>query len=153
MKPSITRRSPQQTFNIATILDGLKQPEYVALTGNQGDLHDGDYLLVDRQRRPRKGDRVICDDKDGYHVCEYESAAETGPVYATVVSLVRDFRKIKRPKSQSQDKRISGLTAALSRLERVPENEAERFRLETEIYKLQHKSNADEWPEVIGGEE
>jgi hypothetical protein len=151
MKPSITRRSGQQTFNIATILHGLKQPEYVALTGDRGELRDGDKLLVDRLRKPRKGDWVICDDKDGYHVCEYESAKETGEIYAVVVSLVRDFRKIKRPKSPSPDKRVSQLNAALSRLERVPENEAERFRLETEIFNLEHESNTEEWPDVIGG--
>jgi hypothetical protein len=45
---------------------------------------------------------------------------------------------------------IDGIRGKLDRLERLPENEAERFRLETEIYGLENES--DEWPDVIGAE-
>jgi hypothetical protein len=144
-----SRRSRQQTFDLTTILDGIRQPEYVHLVNaDDGELHNGDYLLVDRLRRPRKGDWVVWSEDNQHHICRYESAAKTGEIYAVVVSLIRDFRKIKRPKSQ--DRKISQLNDALARLERVPENEAERFRLETEIFKLGHVSDMEEWPDVIG---
>ena len=45
---------------------------------------------------------------------------------------------------------IASLQAKLTRLERLPENEAVRFQLESEIYRLEREANADEWPELIG---
>lgn len=148
-KNTNTRRKPkQETFNIATVLDGVKQAEWVALSGDNGELHDGDKLLVDRQRKPRKGDWVVWSDDDGHHVCEYTSAAETGEIYAVVVSLIRDFRK-PRPKQKARSVQIPALKQKLERLERAPENEGERFRLETEIFRLENPAK-DEWPEVIG---
>jgi hypothetical protein len=143
-------RSRQQTFNIATILDGIRQPEYVALNGDSGELQSGDYLLVDRQRRPRRGDWVVWSEDNQHHVCRYKSAAETGEIYAVVVSLIRDFRRIKRT-NQSKDRGVSRLKSALERLERAPENEGERFRIETEIFNLEHNADTEEWPDVIGG--
>lgn len=49
---------------------------------------------------------------------------------------------------------VVALREELSRLERLPENEATRFQLEKEIYQLEREANADgEWPQVIGPSE
>lgn len=46
---------------------------------------------------------------------------------------------------------LSRLRDRLENLELVPENEATRFQLETQIYKLQREAESvDEWPNVIG---
>jgi hypothetical protein len=81
-------------------------------------------------------------------------------IHGVLVRLIRDYRK--RPKrspsgqaKQAQNRQVKKLEDALARLERLPENEAERFELESEIYKIEHKGKgaiADEWPDVIGGE-
>lgn len=47
----------------------------------------------------------------------------------------------------AEDIPIKKLRDTLSRLERLPENEAERFRLETEIHRLERTD--EEWPEFI----
>ena len=44
------------------------------------------------------------------------------------------------------------LRSRLEQLEYLPENEAVRFQLETQIYQLEQEQNRNEWPEVIGGE-
>ena len=67
-----SRRSRQQTFDLTTIMDGIRQPEYVHLVNaDDGELHNGDYLLVDRQRRPRKGDWVVWSEDNQHHICRY----------------------------------------------------------------------------------
>jgi hypothetical protein len=48
--------------------------------------------------------------------------------------------------TDANDSLIS-LRQKLDKLERLPENETERFKLETEIYKLDQER--EEWPEVI----
>lgn len=146
----MSRSKPkEETFNIATILDGVNQAEWVYLKGDLSELRDGDKLLVDRLRKPRTGDWVVWIDHDGSHVCEYKSAAQTGEVYAVVVSLLRDLRK-PRPKQKPQVNEVADLRHKLERLERAPENEATRFQLETEIYALENQTEPDEeWPEVI----
>lgn len=45
---------------------------------------------------------------------------------------------------------IETLCARLDRLELLPENEATRFQIETQIYKLEQQTVGDEWPEIIG---
>jgi len=53
--------------------------------------------------------------------------------------------------SQNNDGRVAELRAKLERIERLPENEAMRFQIEGEIWKLENESSADDvlWPELI----
>jgi hypothetical protein len=63
-------------------------------------------------------------------------------------------KEISLPEPEPQDNlRIEELRARLQNLETLPENEAVRFQLETEIYRLEQEQKRDEWPEVIGGED
>ena len=49
---------------------------------------------------------------------------------------------------------LTDLATKLAKLERLPENEAVRFQLESEIYQLERESVAEkEWPDVFGEEE
>jgi hypothetical protein len=45
---------------------------------------------------------------------------------------------------------LTDLRNKLARLERVPENEAIAFQLESEIYRLEQEATLNEWPDVIG---
>jgi hypothetical protein len=49
-----------------------------------------------------------------------------------------------------EGKRIEELREELRRIERLPENEAARFAVETELYKLETAGEPEEWPELIG---
>lgn len=49
-------------------------------------------------------------------------------------------------------KRLEQLRRRLDRVEPLPENEAVRFQLETEIYRLEYAQPEDEWPEFVGEE-
>lgn len=53
------------------------------------------------------------------------------------------------PCASQNDKRVSELRDELKRIERLPENEATRFAIQTEIHRLEHEGALDEWPEVI----
>jgi len=50
------------------------------------------------------------------------------------------------PRENADQVRISELRVRLNHIEPLPENEAVRFKLETQIYQLEQ---ADEWPEII----
>jgi len=156
-----TKSRRQRLFDIGTLLNGLKDAVFVEMGGDAGDFHEGDMVLVDRQRSPRKGDYVVRDDGEGrLDVVEFSdwrtfrfSTAE-GSILGVVVSLIRDFRKLpkrKSPATQNRriNRRVSRLRGELAKLERVPENEAERFKLETEIYRAEREQDLEEWPEVI----
>lgn len=52
--------------------------------------------------------------------------------------------------AQQQEPSIDELRARLNSIEHLPENEAVRFQLETQIHRLEQEQ--EEWPEVIGGE-
>ncbi len=46
---------------------------------------------------------------------------------------------------------LVALRNTLAKLERLPENEAERFKLETDIYRLEGEvANAHDWPDTVG---
>lgn len=76
-----------------------------------------------------------------------------------VLEFVESHARFPRPgesideedRRPEQAEAISLLCAKLEALEFLPENEPTRFQLETEIYKLEHESDTDEWPDVIGG--
>jgi hypothetical protein len=56
--------------------------------------------------------------------------------------------------SKPEDSRLSELRARLAALDEEDEQilrGTERFRLEKEIYDLEHEQDIDEWPDVIGG--
>jgi hypothetical protein len=46
---------------------------------------------------------------------------------------------------------LTSLREKLAKLEYLPENEAVRFNLESEIYRLERDADSDEWPYMIGG--
>lgn len=46
---------------------------------------------------------------------------------------------------------LTDLRDKLAKLERLPENEAISLQLESAIYRLEHETDTDEWPDVIGG--
>src|ERR1051326_1019099 len=53
------------------------------------------------------------------------------------------------PTPREENESLITLRQRLNRLERLPENEATAFQLETEIYRLKNESPADEWPDLI----
>lgn len=57
-------------------------------------------------------------------------------------------RSPKRTEIKADDP-LHDLRERLAKLERVPENEAISFQLQTEIYRLEHETTIDEWPDVI----
>lgn len=64
-----------------------------------------------------------------------------------VIGVVRQvIRALKDPNHAEPDR----LKEILTELEQVPENEGERFRLESDIYRLE-REDTDEWPDVIEG--
>lgn len=71
----------------------------------------------------------------------------------TVKNPRKRQNKVKVSEVANEEDSTSAIRGKLAKLERLPENEAERFRLETEIYQLERAPNSDEWPEVIGGAE
>ena len=63
----------------------------------------------------------------------------------------RSDRTTKNESVECEDPAVSNLRSKLKDLERLPENEAVAFQLETEIYKLEREADvaADEWPDEI----
>jgi hypothetical protein len=54
------------------------------------------------------------------------------------------------PVAETRSVEIEELRKKLNMLERLPENEAIALQLESEIYRLEHESTIEEWPDVIG---
>jgi len=52
-------------------------------------------------------------------------------------------------RTNADAEKLADLRAHLECLEFLPENEACRLRLETELYKLEYEDDSEEWPEVI----
>lgn len=52
-------------------------------------------------------------------------------------------------KSDARGRKIAELRDELRHVERLPENEAARFEIESEIYRLEREGDAGEWPELI----
>lgn len=156
-------RRNQNFYDFDSLLSGVEDGKMVKVADRIAgcfDFQEGDMLLIDRQRSRRKGDLVVWEDFDGLLVSRHEDmdfrTLRYVAIHGVVLTLIRDFRK--RPKrsrakrARTQNRELKKLQEALAKMERLPENEAERFKLKTEIYKIERENaSADEWPEVIGG--
>lgn len=155
--PRTNQKREGQFFDLTTLMTGVRDPHYVRVRGDHlFGLVDGDLLLVDRARtNPRVGDYFCWGPTGDLSVALYSDDRDV-EVWGTAVALIRQFpKKTKRQKagkpSHDNGPQLDSLRKALAKLERAPENEAERFKLETEIYHLERETGADEWPDVIGG--
>lgn len=145
------KQKKQAYFDLASIQDGVKSPAYILVGSSDLDgIEDNDLLMVDRARtKPRHGDYVVWEKPNGYTVGYYDSDCEydDDPVYGIGVCLIRRIKRKRRTKAKADP--AASLKRKLERLERVPENEAIRFELETEIYNLEHETE-EEWPDQVG---
>ena len=85
---------------------------------------------------------------------EYLATIEpTDSPYRPIKTRNKPAKTRNRSDGETQsDPEVERLRDKLTKLERLPENEATAFQLESEIYKLEREaSNANEWPDVIGG--
>lgn len=160
-----TTSSPprNQLFNITTILKGNAVPVWITVSGELEGVSDGDLVLIDGGRkRPRDGDLVAWGigpyDGEGLTLGFWfkRNGKDPRPVFGIGTAIVRKLqvKKPRQPRAEpkhSIEPELRTLRANLSRLERLPENESERFRLMTEIYDLEHQTHVEEWPDVIGG--
>lgn len=159
--PAKKTKPRQETFDVTSLLVSNRQPEFVKITATDENFCKGDKLLIDRQRKPRENDWIVWKEsgEDYYHVCRYSRADWTASqkrdeLYGVVVYLIRDFNL--RPKrnlatrTPQENPQLAELKKTLARLERVPENEAIAFQMESEIYRLEQESSGDEWPDVVG---
>lgn len=149
-KPSTQK---QEFFDISTLLDGLTTPRFIRITADQSipGLQANDLVLIDcGHKRPRDGDFVCWGNLDAPGAAIYSRDYEYPNMIGIGVAVIRKgrFAKIKNDQ-KPEDRQAETLRRKLDRLERVPENEAERFRLESEIYRLENQTDVDEWPEVI----
>ena len=152
-----------KTYNPMDDIYVAKKPVYVSIKGENEEvgLRDDDCVIFDeRLKKPKDGDVVLWETPRGRVVTvfseEYEFEWEKeSTIVAVAVTLIRRFKRKSKAKKTSSaaksDPRLSDLQKQLDRLERVPENESERFKLESEIFKLENAVPEDEWPEVIGG--
>lgn len=154
---STSRRNPEQeTFDIRSLLDHVGDGFYVKVNGASCEgVDSGDIVLIDHASKvPKYGDLVAYGEVDDLIVGRYRGG-DTKEIFGVAAFLIRRFespapRKAKRrtrPRESQREDAAMDLQAQLEKLERVPENEAERFRIETEIYRLEQAS--EEWPEVI----
>jgi hypothetical protein len=154
-----TKKYEGDTFSIHDLMDGVADPMYVEVCGETLDgVCNGDVLIVDRARVPQEGELIVWSNRrgNGYEVgYYYEDDSEAGDtILGVAAALLRRFHSqtSKRIATQKQTphregERVTELRQRLSRLERLPENEGERFKLETEIHRLENQS--EEWPETI----
>lgn len=155
-----------KTYNPVDDIYVAKKPIYVEVTGSNEEIgvYDGDKLVFDQSlRKPKHGDILLWEKPDGsQQVAKYDEGyyafdgEENSTIVGIAVTLVRRIQRRAKPKQATtkSDPKLADLRKQLERLERVPENEGERFRLESEIYKLETAApDEDEWPEVIGGGE
>lgn len=160
-----TKKTPAY-FDLTSVYDGVRDMNdtaWLLLSGNGvAGLSDGDCLLIDRSlKKPKFGDYVAWEvsHKKALSVRFYsDDGNHDGTIYGIAVVIVRKLnRKKNRRKSTSHrdgQVHLSSLRDKLTKIERLPENEAERFKLETEVYQLEHGAeNPDLWPDVIGGDD
>lgn len=147
-----TRRS-RNTFSPLELLEGVPNGHFVIVGDNTVEgLEKGDFVLFDRDRtKPKDGDLTCWGEGQdltfGYY--HTDDAERDKPVWGIAVGLVRRFKKrSKKAPQRGENRELAGLRGKLDRLERVPENEAVRFQLETEIHRLEQEPT-DEWPDVI----
>lgn len=141
-------RRPATTFFVRVEGDGLPG----------SGVEPGDILVADLSVKAGVGDIAIENDGGEYKIRVVEFG-EPVP-FATVLWVIHNQRptrsrakKSKAPQSESKATEsdtpaIAHLRAQLARLERVPENEATRFHLESEIYRTEREVD-DEWPDLI----
>jgi hypothetical protein len=154
-----THNGSDETFSLYDLANGVKDLGYVEVCGDSlADICPGDVLIIDQARTPEDGDLIVWENRHGKgRTVGYYREADRGAgdvIRGVATALVRRFRSqtgqrldARKQTQQSEGNDAEDLRQQLSRLERVPENEAERFRLETEIYRLKNKS--DEWPDEI----
>lgn len=121
--PKILKVFYRRACQIADEADGSQRREIFTVLGDIGkvldcDLSDATLEYVDeRARFPRPGEEVT----------------------TNLIALDAD--------DEPANPELETLRGKLQRLERVPENEATRFQIESELYKLENQT--DEWPDVI----
>jgi hypothetical protein len=156
---------------VTDLLDEIRDGFVFIMRGAYADIDKGDLLLIDRARkRPKDGDLVMWQTLDGDFAVSYyfKSNEETlgsrkkylasmGKVWGIATGLLRCFggfsqkaRLSRKTVMASEDARLSTLRKSITNLERLPENETERFKLEIEIYQLENATSDDEWPDEIG---
>lgn len=148
----------QETFDIRSLLDNVGDGFYVKVNGTSCEgVDSGDIVLIDHaSRHPKYGDLVAYGDADDLIVGRYRGG-DTKEIFGVAAFLIRRFEQKSTPRPRRRqtksrelrrdDAQLPDLQAQLRTLERVPENEGERFRLESEIYRIEQAS--EEWPEVI----
>jgi hypothetical protein len=155
----------QETFDIGKLLYRLRDALWIRIGDESLDgLSDGDLLLVGRNRKkPTEGDYVAYQDEEGAFFVEQfskDKGEPEGTLYGVATAVFRRFLKTKKATGKSagqmggtkSDGQAEKLRQKLMRLERLPENEAIAFQLETQIYHLERgsKTDAEKWPDVIG---
>jgi len=124
---------------------------FVRVSGDQTGfgIAAGDILVADRAITPAPGELAIVE--EGGELCIRAYAG--GDVWATVTYTIHKAAgQVFAGACETADTRheeIADLRDQLKRLERLPENEATRFQLETEIEGLERELAADEWPDTI----
>lgn len=146
------KQKQQATFDLASLVTDLASPAYVHMgSGDESiGVQQGDLLLVDRGRtKPRDGEIVAHGSLQGrLTVGRYDSDYEyDSPLFGVVVTVIRKLKRKRRTKAKADP--TASLKKKLEQLERVPENEAIRFELETEIFNLEHETE-EEWPDHVG---
>ena len=155
--PRTNRKPKQAYFDLTTLVDGVTDSRFIRIATDTQipGLKAGDLVLLDcGRKRPRNGDFICWGTYDSPCVGIYDNEYEyPGGIIGIGVALIRRGRfSLKQTEKPPQpDRRIESLQSRLNILERLPENEAERFKLESEIYKLENSLPEDKWPEVIGG--
>lgn len=153
------RTKKQKTWSPADLYDGVREPMWITVGGEPlGDLVKDDLVLVDMAlKKPKHGDYVARQVFDGVTLGIYDSEYEyDDPVLGIGVAFIRQSLRRKRRASaltsnKQRSAKIAELQRKLSTLERVPENEGERFKLDSEIYRLEQEGETDnEWPDLLG---
>src|SRR6266498_3158928 len=97
------RTKRQKYFDPESILNGVEEALIIEVgdrLNEHSEFREGDMLLIDRPRSPRKGDLVVWDDGYGYRISRHEDmdfrTLEYTEIIGVLVTVIRDFRK--RPK-------------------------------------------------------
>lgn len=120
----------------------------------QAFAHVRDLMNGCSKARYEEIDAIYNPDHEAQRAAYFEEKARTGnaklgdEVYAEAEQARAE---IEAEATTPENDGIVALSEKLARLEDLPENEAVAFRLESRIYRLEHKTDDDEWPDVIGG--
>lgn len=122
--------------------EGVHIGQYFTAPGDRFTFHGADGVEV----IPKKGKRAIQGRVIGI--------VRAGK-YVEIGVPIRPLKKaapppaVEREETTARDVNLTRLRAQLESLDREPSNEACRFQLETEIYKLEREQDGDEWGEFI----